>query len=77
MGGRHTVLSKGAGLVTQQILYTSKLFGEGARPHDSVWDFWVMFDLVSIHCLAHVEVHAETFDKELATRNNRRKKGAR
>jgi len=55
----HTVLSKGAGLVTQQILDTSKFFGKSARPHDSVWNFWVMFDLVPVHRLAHVKIHSK------------------
>jgi hypothetical protein len=60
LGRRRTVLSKGAGLVAQQILDTSEFFGEGARPHDSIWNFWVVFDLVPVHRLAHVEVHSET-----------------
>jgi len=60
MGSYHTVLSKGAGLVTQQIFDTSKFFGKSARPHDSVWNFWVMFDLMPVHCLAHIEIHSET-----------------
>lgn len=60
MGSCHTVLSKGAGLVTQQILNASKFFGKSARPYDSVWNFWVVFDLVSIHRLAHVEIHSKT-----------------
>ena len=60
MGSCHTVLCKGASLVTQQVLYTSEFFGKSARPHDSVRNFWIMFNLVPIHCLAHVEVHSET-----------------
>ena len=72
-----TVLRERSSLVTQQILDPSKFLWECTRADDRTWNLAVRHNLLCVDRFAHVEVHAETFDKELATRNNRRKKGAR